>query len=156
VEGFEDEREAIRRLVRELGAGSGARMATPEEVDRLRDFFGHRVLRSYVDLYILGKYQKHVEENQEWPDDTTPDEYLASLRDTVMPQSGIYLSDETLTGEWAVYFVGRVRRAWRGPGGPNRVVVIFNAERPRLVSGFQPDDDEAYVELRSGFWLQTV
>jgi hypothetical protein len=153
VASVDDEREQIRQLVRELGAGGGARLATPDEIARLRDFFGRRVLRSYVDTYIQAKYDKHVDDDAQWPADTSPEEYLESLRATILdPRCEIYLSDETPDGEWAIYFCGRVRRAWRGPRGSNRIVVIFNGERHRLVTGFQPDDD-AYAELWSGFWL---
>jgi hypothetical protein len=53
VAGSASERAAIGRLVRELGAAGGARAATPEEIARLRDFFGRSVLRANVDDYIL-------------------------------------------------------------------------------------------------------
>lgn len=154
MEGEGDERAAIRRLVRELGAAGGARPATPEEIGRLRDFFGRRVLRAYVDRYILAKYRLHVERDAQWPDDTTPEEFLACLRETVLDgRSAIYLTNENDDGEWAIYFVGRVRRAWRGPGGHDRVVVLFNGERQILVTAFQADHGDAYVSQQGGFWV---
>ena len=140
--------------MRELGEGGGTRRATPEEVARLREFFGRRVLRATVDLYIGEKHAKHVERDEEWPPDTSPEEYLDSLRETVLDvASAIYLTDDTPTGEWAIYFVGRVRRTWRGPRGSNRIAAMFNGERHRLVTGFQPFGDDAYVERQNGFWL---
>jgi hypothetical protein len=149
----DDEREQIRQLVRELGAGGGARLATPSEIARLREFFGRRVLRSYVDSYIQGKYEQHVGDDAQWPEDTTPEEFLESLRQTVLDgRSSIYLTDEGDDADWSVYFVGQVRRAWRGPGGFDRIVVIFNGERHFLVTGFQPENGDAYVAQQGGFW----
>src|SRR5690242_2611544 len=115
VEGEPSEPEAIRRLVRELGAAGGSRAAMPDEIARLRDFFAHRVLRPSVDAYIQAKYDQHVVTRHEWPDDTEPEEYLESLRATVLDtRGGIYLTDHDGDSEWSIYFVGRVRRAWRG------------------------------------------
>ena len=49
---------------------------------------------------------------------TTPEEYLESLRDAVLDgRSSIYLTDRIGAADWALYFVGAVRRAWRGAGG---------------------------------------
>lgn len=149
-----DEGTQVRRHVRELGEAGGSRGARPDEVHRLRDFFARRVLRDEVDDYITAKYRTHVEEDRQWPDGTTADEYLSSLRDVVLdPRSGIYLADARSGLGWSLYFVGRVRRAWRGPAGSNRLVVIFNGERHSFITGFQPDDDDAYVERQGGFWL---
>jgi hypothetical protein len=147
--------DAIRRLVRELGEAGGRVSATAQQIQRLRDFFGRRVLRPFPDNYILGKYHDHVEGDGQWPEDTTPEEYLESLRQTVLDsRSAIYLTDADPPGEWSIYFVGRVRRAWRGPEGSNRLLVVFSAEHHRFVTGFQPDDDDDYVEQQGGFWLQ--
>ena len=144
----------IRRLVRELGEAGGSLNATQRQIAQLRQFFGRRVLRTSVDEYILAKYHAHVEDDLHWPEDTTPDEYLESLRQTVLDRrSAIYLTDAGPDGEWTIYFVGRVRRAWRGPAGSNRVLVVFNAEHHRFVTGFQPDDDDEYIDQQGGFWL---
>ena len=146
--------DEIRRLVRALGDAGGRLLASEQQIRELRSFFGRRVLRTQVDGYILGKYAQHVEDDEQWPVDTTPEEFLDSLRQTVLdPRSAIYLTDADFSGEWSIYFVGRVRRAWRGPGGSSRVVVIFNAERHFLVTGFQPSRDDAYVTRQGGFWL---
>jgi hypothetical protein len=154
VDSAQTEREGIRRLVRELGEARGSRPATPAEVARLRDLFGRRVLRSYVDGYIQSKYDQHVEIDGHWPRDTAPDEYLEALRDVVLdPASAIYLTDFGEGKDWSIYFVGRVRRRWRGPNAANRIVVIFNGEHHRFVSGFQPEGDDAYAGRQGGFWL---
>src|SRR5207248_96948 len=111
-------------------------------------------LRSFVDDYILAKYRKHVEDDAQWPADTSPSEYLESLRGTVLdPRSAMYLTDEDDGTEWSIYFVGRVRRAWRGPGGHDRLVVLFNGIRGFLVTGFQPDGGDTYVDGQGGFWV---
>ena len=144
----------IRRLVRELGEAGGSGAASPEEIARLRDFFGRRVLSSQVDRYILRKYDQHVVERLEWPADTTPDEYLESLRETVLdPRSSIYLAIYEGDTDWSIYFVGTVRRAWRGRESGHRLFVAFNAERHFLITGFQPPDGDAYVEQQGGFWV---
>jgi hypothetical protein len=148
------ERDYISNLVREIGEAGGARKPTPEEVAHLRDFFSHRVLRTFVDAYIQAKYDEHVGRRLEWPDDTEPLDYLASLRETVLdPRSGLYLTNRHGTTDWALYFVGSVRRQWRGPYGSNRTAVLFNAERHSFVTGFQPLDDDDYIERRGGFWV---
>src|SRR5688572_21821228 len=101
------EPDEIRRFVRALGAGGGSLRATSEQIAQLRDFFGRRVLRAQVDDYILAKYRAHVEDDGHWPIDTTPAEYLESLRQTILdPRSAIYLTD--IDGDWSIYFVGRV------------------------------------------------
>jgi hypothetical protein len=145
----------IVQLVHTLGEAGGTLPATPQQVQRLREFFGLRVLRPQPDAYILSKFHEHVEGDEQWPTDTTPEEFLGSLRDTVLdPRTALYLTDDGPDQTWTLYFVGRVRRAWRGPAGSNRIVVIFNAERFRFVTGFQPDEDDDYIESLGGFWLR--
>ena len=154
MDGHSSGPDEIRRLVRRLGEAGGHLRATHEEIAQLRSHFGERVLRAYPDEYIMGKYAQHVENDEHWPADTTPDEYLESLRQTVLdPGSAIYVTDAGSDGEWSIYFVGRVRRAWRGPGGSSRLAVIFNAKRHILVTGFQPSREDAYIERQGGFWL---
>jgi hypothetical protein len=144
----------IRRLVRELGEAGGDRAASSEEIARLRDFFGRRVLHDHVDAYILRKYDQHVVDRLEWPADTTPEEYLESLRETVLDsRSSIYLAIYEGDADWSMYFVGAVRRAWRGPESGSRLFVAFNAEHHFLITGFQPPDGDTYVERQRGFWV---
>lgn len=154
VDSLEHERAAIRQLVQQLGAARGARAASDEEVARLRVFFGRRVLRAEPNAYILGKYRAHVEGDEQWSLDTTPEEYLESLRQTVLdPRSSIYLTNGGDYPDWTLYFVGAVRRPWRGPNGSSRVVVLFNGERHLFVTGFQPERGVDYVEEKGGFWV---
>jgi hypothetical protein len=149
-----NEAERIRQLVREIGQAGGLRTVPLEEIDGLRDFFGRRVLRDEVDSYIIDKHSRHVEDDEQWPIDTTPDEYLQSLREAVLDRrSALYLTDRTVVGEWAIYFSSRVRHSWRGRSGSDRIVVIFNGEQHRLVTGFQPRRGDSYVERQGGFWV---
>ncbi|MFN8633989.1 MAG: hypothetical protein U0893_09055 [Chloroflexota bacterium] len=149
------EPDEIRRLVHELGEAGGARIASSVEVARLRDFFGRRVLRQYPDAYIQRKYDQHVVERQEWPDDTTPEDYLESLRETVLDaHSSIYLAVHDDESDWSIYFVGSVRRSWRGRRGADHLFVAFNAQQHFLITGFQPPDGDRYVERQGGFWVR--
>jgi len=108
-----------------------------------------------VDAYIRSKYDEHVGMRQEWPDGTEPEEYLDSLRETVLdPRSSIYLTDQRGATDWTIYFVGPVRFRWHGTNGSNRIAVLFNAERHLFITGFQPTDGDAYVDRRGGFWVQ--
>jgi hypothetical protein len=145
--------DEIREIVRALGEAGGTLPASRQQVEQLRAFFGRRVLRSRVDPYILEKYRAHVEEDLQWPEDTTPEEFLEILRQAVLDRrSSIYLTAGP-DGEWTIYFV---RRRWRGPFGSSRVLVLFNGERHRFVTGFQPDDGDEYVEQQGGFWLHVT
>jgi hypothetical protein len=140
-----------------LGEGGGSRRASAGELNRLREFFARQVLRAEVDDYILKKYCKHVLDDLHWPDDTSPGDYLESLRTTVLdPRSAIYLTADNEAGDWTIYFVGRVRRDWRGPDGSDRIAVLFNGERCLFITGFQPAMGDAYIERQGGFWLQRI
>src|SRR6185503_9401957 len=68
----------IQSLVQTLG--SEPRMATEAEAALICQYLAMRVLPARPTSYLLRKYRTHVEDNQEWPSDTTPEEYLASLR----------------------------------------------------------------------------
>jgi hypothetical protein len=126
----------------------------PDETARLRDFFAHRVLRPTVDAYIQAKYDEHVVARREWPDDTEPEEYLESLRATVLDaRSSIYLTNHSGNSDWSIYFVGRVHRAWRGASSSPQILVAFNAEQHFLITGFQPLGGDTYVIRQEGFWV---
>jgi len=67
---------------------------TLEELTLLRQHFATHVLPVQPTTRVLEKHGKHVEDDLQWPDDTDPDEYLASLRDTILnPRSGIFLAE---------------------------------------------------------------
>lgn len=93
------------QLVRDIAAGR--RVATDDEVERLRRHFGEGVLPRQVTGLIRRKYGTHVEGNGEWPYDTTPEEYLQSLRATVLDaRSGLFLEYSEEEDDWTIYFVG--------------------------------------------------
>ena len=154
MDSLEHERAEIRQLVQQLGVARGARAASAEEVARLRLFFGRRVLRAEPDAYVMRKYRAHVEHDEQWPLDTSPEEFLESLRETVLDHhSSLYLTDVGDDPDWTLYFVGAVRRPWRGPNGSSRIVVLFNGERHLFVTGFQPERGADYVDEKGGFWV---
>ena len=67
--------------------------------------------------------------------------------------SSIYLARAVAEVTWTLYFVGRVRREWRGEYAGARVVVLFNGERHFWITGFQPENDDSYVDRQGGFWV---
>lgn len=128
--------------------------ATLVEAQQMRALYAEHALPASVTPKVLQKYEFHVVDRYEWPSDTTPDEYLESLRSIVTSErSGIYATFEIELDDWVVYFVGRVRREWRGQRPGLRVVVLFRREPPRWITGFQARDGDAYVEGQTGCWL---
>jgi hypothetical protein len=129
-------------------------MATPAQARRIRQLFAERGLPPTATGRVLQKHRQHVEERGEWPGDTTPDEYLESLRSTVLDaRSAIYAAFEVELDDWVVYFVGSVRREWRGPRAGRRVVVLFRRDPQRWITGFQARDGDSYVESQGGGWV---
>lgn len=155
--------DAVASLVGELG--DSARRPSTAELARLRSFFADRVLPSPTDLaastpvgrYLRRKYDEHVVDIEEWPAETSPVEYVESLRATVRSRAGgIRLYRQALLGEWMVLFLARTRRQWRGPNGGAHVVVLFNVERALWVTGFQTRDGAAYAQRQGGWWIQRL
>jgi len=131
----DDNYSGIRDLVRRIGETGG--LVTTDEVARLREHFSRHVLPSLPTRRIRAKYDQHVVTREEWPSDTTDVEYLESLRTVVADvQGGVYLARDDIEGTWTLYFVGRVRRTWRGRMAGQRVVVLFNGEQQFWVNRF--------------------
>jgi len=106
----DDERSQIAALVHQLTTSQ--RAATPSEVASLRRYFASSVLPERPTARVLEKHGQHVEDDIQWPADASPDDYLESLRDTVLnPRSGIYLAETELDRMWTAYFVGPVPTA---------------------------------------------
>jgi hypothetical protein len=148
VEAVEDVAHLVLRLAEEQ------REATPDEAARIRALFARRGLPDVVTERVRQKYEEHVEERAEWPSDTTPEEYLESLRATVSDaRSSIYVTFEIELDEWVVSFVGRIRRGWRGPRAGQRIVVLFRREPQRWITGFQARDGDGYVASQGGHWM---
>ena len=147
-----DDLEGVAQLV--LRLAENQRQATPEEATQIRTLFAQRGLPQNVTERVRQKHEEHVEERDEWPSDTTPDDYLESLRLTVTDAgSAIYATFEIELDEWVVYFVGRVRRAWRGRRSGQRIVVLFRREPQRWITGFQARDGDSYVATQGGYWM---
>ena len=143
---------SLAALIQRLA--EGRRSATEREAVQIRALFAERCLPFDVTPRVRLKYEQHVHEGAEWPSDTTPEEYLESLRSTVKDQrSGMYATFEIELDDWTVYFVGRVRRPWRGVRAGQRIVVLFRREPQRWITGFQARDGDAYVENQEGSWL---
>jgi hypothetical protein len=131
------------------------RLASDDEAARLRQYLSDHVLPRSITSRIIRKHQTHVENNREWPVDTTPEDYAESLRAIVLdPRSGIYLEYSEDDDDWTVYLVGRARRQWRGPSSGGWIVVIFNIDRGLWITGFQPKRSLAYIEDQPGFWAR--
>jgi hypothetical protein len=142
----------VSGLVRQLA--EDGRTASIAEAALIRLLFAQRGLPASVTARVQQKYEQHVEQRGEWPDDTTPEEYLESLHSTVTDaRAGIYTVFEPELDDWVVYFVGRVRRTWRGPRAGERVVVLFRREPQRWITGFQARDGDAYVDSQGGSWV---
>ena len=147
-----DDVDDVAGLVRKLAEDQ--RQATPREAVQIHQLFTQRGLPQTVTRRVLQKHGHHVDERGEWPSDTTPDEYLESLRSMVADvRTAIYATFAIELDEWVIYFVGRVRRAWRGPRAGQRVVVLFTREPQRWITGFQARDGDAYVESQGGYWV---
>ena len=147
-----DNADDVADLVRVLA--EDRREATSREAKHIRELFAELALPRSVTRRVHQKFEQHVEQRGEWPSDTTPEEYLESLRSTVTDaRASIYATFEAELDEWVVYFVGRVRRVWRGPRAGQRIVVLFRREPQRWITGFQARDGDAYVASQGGYWM---
>jgi hypothetical protein len=148
----QDDLADVPLLVQQLAETQ--RTASAQQAARIRELYARRGLPEAVTPRVQQKHDQHVDQRGEWPSGTTPEEYLESLRTTVTDaRSGIYATFEPELDDWVVYFVGRVRRAWRGPRAGERVVVLFRREPQRWITGFQARDGDAYVDSQGGSWV---
>jgi hypothetical protein len=144
--------EEVADLVRQLAEEQ--RRATLLEVAQIRAVYAERGLPQSVTQRVQQKYEQHVERRAEWPSDTSPEEYLESLRSTVTDaRTAIYTTFEIELDEWVVYFVGRVRREWCGTRSGARIVVLFRRKPQRWITGFQARDGDDYVANQGGYWM---
>ncbi len=83
------------------------------------------------------KYLWHVVKRQEWPDGTTLDQYVESIKQVVLdPQSGILTS--RYMGAWSPGIL-RQSRDLRGVRGFDWVLVQYRVSRGYWVTAFQPE-----------------
>jgi hypothetical protein len=148
----EDDSAMVADLVAHLAETQGS--ASLGDAGRIRARYAERGLSGTVNARVIDKHRQHIEERSEWPSDTSVDDYLESLRATVADEdTSIYVTFEPDLGDWVVYFVGRIRRAWRGPRAGQRMVVLFRREPPRWITGFQARDGDGYVDSQGGHWI---
>jgi len=147
-----DDERSVVDLLHDL---TMTRRATLAESARLGQFFAAEVLPDYPTRRVYEKHAKHVEDDLQWPEDTSADEYLDSLRATVLnPRSGVYLVEAEVERTWTIYFVGPVPYRSQGRRAGSRIVVLFNAERHFWITGFQAEAGDIYVDRQAGFWVQ--
>jgi len=170
---------AVAALVRDLG--ESGRPATEGEIEQLRSYFARMALRRHPNVArveadlggwewqgrilrggqfmdrLAAKYLYHVEFRREWPEGTSPEEYLASPEGVIRDQSGGISLERDEDGDWRLVFMARSGR-WRGPHGGDLIVVGFLAEEGRWLTGFQPQRGRAYVQRNQrrlgGRWLR--
>jgi hypothetical protein len=149
----EDDRAFVKDVTDQLT--TNRRTSTPLEIARLRQYIAIRVLPDQPTARVREKHAQHVEDDRQWPDDVSPDDYLESLRDTVLsPRSGNFLAEAELESTWTIYFVGPVPYRWRGRHPGRRIVILFNAEYLFWITGFQAEGGDSYVSRRPGFWIR--
>lgn len=152
--------DELRRLRAHLATRSLPRPTMARADDELGGLeWQGRILRGGDWLPRLeAKYLKHVVVNEEWPAETTFDEYAESLARAVQnPNGGGYL--EWGENVWKLTFVVRSpRRA--APGDRPCIVVMFYPERDFWVTGFQYLAGLARLRRqrlsRGGRWLRSV
>jgi|GEM_PF-859656 len=152
-------------------AGLGLRELTPEELKRIvqhvaKAGFDPNGLEKcggrLVGLVWNGKtlkgsdrlppgevhYLRHVVYGQEWPANTTLNEYYQSLREVIEDEnSGIVV--HKIGSEWQVGFLN-TSSEWRGLAGNDIIFVDYRLSISYWVTGYQPDDFESL--LASSKW----
>ncbi len=81
-------------------------------------------------------YLWHVLANGEWPDGTSLDDYLDSIRRVILdPTTGIFTN--RYQGEWSLGFL-RESRDLEGPGSRGWLLVQYRVSRGHWTTAFQP------------------
>lgn len=102
-------------------------------------------------------FVKHVLARQEWPEGTSLDEYLESLRAVIQSsESGIMISKYQGI-YWQIAFVADSGQ-WRGVGGSDFILVEYRDGYGFWVTGFQPVDLQRQLQVhRSDIrWLRKM
>ena len=169
----------VPALIREIG--ESGRDTTDDELQRLRTHLAtHTLLRPTMARaddelgglawkgrilkggdwmpYLEAKYLKHVLVNEEWPAETTLEEYAESLAWAVQnPNGGVYL--ERVVNAWKLALVVRSRRQ-AAPGPSPYILVMFFPEQEFWVTGFRYPFGLARLRRRylpeGGRWLRSV
>jgi hypothetical protein len=102
-------------------------------------------------------FVKHVLVRREWPEGTSLDEYLESLRSVVRnPESGIMISKYQGI-YWQIAFVAESGQ-WHGVGGNDFILVEYRVGYGFWITGFQPVDLQRQLQVyRSDMrWLRKM
>jgi hypothetical protein len=100
-------------------------------------------------------YIRHVLSRPEWPRGTTYEQFLASVRKTVLDDdSGVFLSQ--YQERWQVGFLGESREL-RGPLGKEQILIDFRLQLDHILTAHQISlEDLLAQQHRTGFrWLRT-
>lgn len=160
-------------------AGLELRELTPSEVNRIVEKIGElglchdpiqKVDNSTAGLVWKGKalqigemvspeeahYLKHVMVREEWPEETTLDEYVSSLRQVIEnPNSSIFISK--YDGNWQIGFIGESGK-WQGSKGHKFILVEYRVKYGYWVTGFQPEFIEKQIiqKRETILWIQKL
>jgi len=102
-------------------------------------------------------FVKHVLARQEWPEGTSLDEYLESLRTVIRsPENGIMISKYQGI-YWQIAFIADSGQ-WRGVGGSDFILVEYRDGYGFWITGFQPVDLQRQLNVhRSDIrWLRKM
>ena len=166
----------VNRLIHELA--ESRRAATDEEIQSIRVHVagmgfdplgtmrvGSRMEGTRWDGRTIGgsdrfstgiaHYLLHVIHDREWPNGTSYDRYVESLRDVVIDSAGGIVASYEFD-VLRLSFVSRARYQ-RGPGGNEWILVGYNVDYGWWTTGFQPDlnlDHFALAFTKGAQWLQ--
>jgi hypothetical protein len=102
-------------------------------------------------------FLKHVVAGQEWPTGTSLDEYVQSLRDTILEEEGAVSMEQVHTFHRLTFLSSSNR--WRGPNGGPWILVGYNINYAYWSTGFQPKQRQiSFIqeERSNRRWLQRL
>ena len=147
----------IRTFVADQGYEPAGRKRADGAVMRQALTLYGRVLTHHELIPIAERdYLKHVADGEEWPLGTSMDDFVRSLRDTVLnPEGGLFLA--MIGTRLALTFVAASGR-WRGPNSGGWIRVGYGVDYKYWTAGYQPkhgvsDLDEA-ARGGAGRWLR--
>ena len=117
------ELQDLRRWVAGVGFGPTATMKA--SADMAGSSWHGKIIASNDRLpNDIRHYLRHVTAREEWPVNTTLDEYIHSLSDAILDQRGGICIDK-FQSTWRLTFFSRSVR-WQGPGSGGWILVGYN------------------------------